>query len=380
MGEEPTTKGAQTSGRDLRIDVLRGLALVTIFIDHAPKNPWASYTIGKFGFSDAAEAFVLMSGIAAGLAYSRPFFGDNSKQACIKIWRRAGVIYGAHIFATVAVIGLLLALSLIWPLMPLIKELNVAPFLQHPIQATTRLFLLTYQLGYFNILPLYTALLLVLPLFLLVGRWRLDALLGLSAGLWLVTHLIGLYVPGWPSGARWFLNPFGWQLLFVFGLMVGIRKKQGRMLVPFAGWLYAACIAFVIAGCWWQLSGRPALPRVSLMPGFVYDMTKDNLAFLRLLHILALGYVIAHSKWLSWLLQQRFFILFAVLGQVSLTTFVTGSLIAAFLHMLRVVVPQDVFLDTVLLLLGVAIQYGLARRALNAKKTARLNKRTLSAA
>ena len=51
------------SKRDPRIDVLRGLALIIIFIDHVPENLYSFYTMRMYGFSDAAEAFVLISGI-----------------------------------------------------------------------------------------------------------------------------------------------------------------------------------------------------------------------------------------------------------------------------------------------------------------------------
>jgi len=59
--------------RDPRIDVFRGLALIMIFINHVPGNPYEYLTIRNLGFADAAEAFFLMSGIAAGLAYTPRF-------------------------------------------------------------------------------------------------------------------------------------------------------------------------------------------------------------------------------------------------------------------------------------------------------------------
>ncbi len=54
--------------RDPRIDAFRGVALVMIFIDHVPGNPYETLTLRNWGFSDAAESFVVMSGIAAGRA------------------------------------------------------------------------------------------------------------------------------------------------------------------------------------------------------------------------------------------------------------------------------------------------------------------------
>ena len=56
--------------RDPRIDAFRGAALVMILIDHIPGNPYEALTLRNFGFSDAAEAFFVMSGVAAGIAYS----------------------------------------------------------------------------------------------------------------------------------------------------------------------------------------------------------------------------------------------------------------------------------------------------------------------
>ena len=51
------TRQPQRRPRDPRIDAFRGLALVMIFIDHMPGNPYEHYTLRNWGFSDAAEAF-----------------------------------------------------------------------------------------------------------------------------------------------------------------------------------------------------------------------------------------------------------------------------------------------------------------------------------
>src|SRR6478752_7375333 len=75
--------------RDTRLDVLRALALVTIFINHVPGQMLERLTTKNFGFSDAAEAFVLISGIAIGLAYGRTFTPGNRLQTLLKAVRRA---------------------------------------------------------------------------------------------------------------------------------------------------------------------------------------------------------------------------------------------------------------------------------------------------
>ena len=45
------------------IDFWRGFALLTIFIDHMPESIFQHVTQKNFGFSDAAELFVFLSGV-----------------------------------------------------------------------------------------------------------------------------------------------------------------------------------------------------------------------------------------------------------------------------------------------------------------------------
>ena len=78
MSSAEARRNALPSQRDQRLDMFRGLALVMIFINHAPGTTYENWTNRNFGFSDAAEAFVFMSGMAAGLAYSGKFITANS--------------------------------------------------------------------------------------------------------------------------------------------------------------------------------------------------------------------------------------------------------------------------------------------------------------
>ena len=64
--ELPKLTGA---GRDLRIDACRGLALWCIFLDHVPNNIGSWLTLRNYGFSDAAEMFMFVSGVTCALAY-----------------------------------------------------------------------------------------------------------------------------------------------------------------------------------------------------------------------------------------------------------------------------------------------------------------------
>ena len=54
-------------GRDPRIDACRGIALWWIFLDHIPNNIGSWLTLRNYGFSDAAEVFMFISGVTCGL-------------------------------------------------------------------------------------------------------------------------------------------------------------------------------------------------------------------------------------------------------------------------------------------------------------------------
>src|SRR5690242_21228395 len=53
------------SGRDARVDLFRGYALLAIFIDHVTGSFLGLLTLHIYGFSDAAEIFVLLAGFAS---------------------------------------------------------------------------------------------------------------------------------------------------------------------------------------------------------------------------------------------------------------------------------------------------------------------------
>ena len=58
-------------GRDLRIDACRGIALWWIFLDHVPNNIGSWLTLRNYGFGDAAEIFMFVSGVTCALASAR---------------------------------------------------------------------------------------------------------------------------------------------------------------------------------------------------------------------------------------------------------------------------------------------------------------------
>src|SRR3569833_4064804 len=97
MSSAEASRNALTSQRDQRLDMFRGLALIMIFIDHAPGTIYENFTSRNFGFSDAAEAFVLMSGLAAGIAYSPQLKGSGPiRPGVAREWAHARTLNMVH--------------------------------------------------------------------------------------------------------------------------------------------------------------------------------------------------------------------------------------------------------------------------------------------
>src|SRR5882672_11542696 len=87
-----------STGRDLRLDLFRGLALWLIFLDHIPSNVVSWITIRNYGFSDATEIFVFISGYTAAFVYGREMRDRGVVVASARILKRAWQVYVAHIF------------------------------------------------------------------------------------------------------------------------------------------------------------------------------------------------------------------------------------------------------------------------------------------
>src|SRR5258707_4562398 len=77
-----------TGERELRLDLFRGLALWLIFIDHLPPNILTWFTIRNYGFSDATEIFIFISGYTAAFVYGRAMLQVGVVVATARILRR----------------------------------------------------------------------------------------------------------------------------------------------------------------------------------------------------------------------------------------------------------------------------------------------------
>ncbi|MBW8782281.1 MAG: OpgC domain-containing protein [Verrucomicrobia bacterium] len=276
------------SGRLIPLDVLRGLMLVFMAVDHIP-NALQIATNHVFGFVSAAEGFVFLAGLLAGYVYTRKLRRDSFTIVQAASLRRACQIYGYHLAAYAALFAWTIAFTLHTASPP-----DNAPTLMHrsPWDALWAGALLVYQPGKLDVLPMYCGLILATPfvLRLLERGWRARILAG-SLAAWALTNC---YVPQTPfiegvinTGA---FNLGAWQFPFVLGLVFGHAwaREEKILPAPRSGLIGLIVIA---AGLLWAVR-HAFIGEVWPRPRLDWLTNKNNLAPLRLLDAAMVGYLI----------------------------------------------------------------------------------------
>ena len=315
-------------GRDLRVDLFRGLALWFILIDHIPGNVLGQWTLRNIALCDATEGFVLLAGYAAGLAYGSSMDRHGWGLAAAQLVRRVGTLYVAHIFLFVvftAQVGLSAATL---DAAAYLDEMHLDAFGEQPYRALLEALLLRFQPAFLDILPLYIGLLLLLVPALPLLR-RAGALLTLSAALYLVVRVTGMNLPSW-TGGGWFFNPLAWQLLFFIGCSLGYRPRGAPApSVPRHPALTVLAVlvlvlgAFALTAAWNQPELLDQMPE--RLAAILVEVDKTALHPLRLASILALAYLLGHAipptaRWLTGAAASPF----VLMGQHGLPVFCSG--------------------------------------------------------
>ena len=319
----PTASG--TSGvttRDPRLDFYRGIAMFIILFAHTPGNFFTSWIPARWGFSDATEIFVFSSGMASAIAFGRTFDRAGWVLGTARVAYRVWQVYWAHI-AMFFTIAMMVAW---WDSFGVfdknyIGSLNLVPIFEGRtgnatgIVTTTAdnligIFSLTYVPNYFDILPMYLAILAMMPVVMALSRVNLWLTAAVIATVWLFAQRgvlawlgaenLWLSLPAEPwSNRQWFFNPFGWQLVFFtgFAFMRGwIPAPPVRMwLIVLAAVIVAANIPLSNIGVravsreWFgAFDGNPVIGwRVANKP----LIDKSALGVLRYAHFLALAYL-----------------------------------------------------------------------------------------
>src|SRR6266446_4595493 len=281
------------------IDFWRGLALLTIFIDHVPENVFQHVTQKNFGFSDAAELFVFLSGVSVALAYGTRFFEGETVGAVRAVLRRAFTLYWVQILISLLIIAIFAGAAALWHEDDLLEDADVV--VSKPLLMT--------------------------PLLLVLAHRDDRLMLAASAGIYLAARAFSLNLPTWPVEGTWWFNPIAWQLIYAIGIFAGRRLKRGG--IAYDERLFAACLAVVVIAA---VVRTEAFGYASGLWEHVHDMLdcgKTDLGFARLVHFLALGYVVYHSGLTGLMRRTRAFLPLCLMGRYGLPVFATGIVLSA---------------------------------------------------
>lgn len=342
--------------RVLSIDFWRGFAIVTIFINHIPGNLFEAYTHKNFGFSDAAELFVLLAGIAAAFAYL-PGLSVSPARTVMRIGLRAWTLYMAHL-TLIAVCGAIVAYAvLVTEDTRLLEATQFDQIMGNPLSATLGVATLGMQPAYLNILPLYIVLLVIAPAMMSLVRVSPWLALLASGAIYTGAQLLELTLPAYPASEAWYFNPFAWQLLFVTGLCIGSVLGAGRRIVV-GNLLLAASVAYVLlALVWWRMGW---IIDLSPVPRFLWDFDKTNLSLPRVLHVLALACIVARLPIEAMLRRTGVGKPLILLGRHSLPVFCVGTALGMVAVPVRASELGHPALDLLIIPGGIVVQLALA--------------------
>jgi hypothetical protein len=317
--------------RELRIDLFRGLALWLIFIDHLSPDLLTWFTIRNYGFCDAAEIFIFISGYTAAFVYGRAMRESGFLIASVRILRRVWQIYVAHVFIVVIFLGEIeyAVSSSDNPFFS--QEMRVVDFIQHPGVVLLQTLLLRFRPLNIDVLPLYVVLMFFLPLILWLMKWKADVTLALSVAFYALTLHYDWYLSAYPSG-YWAFNPFAWQMLFVFGAwcaLGGAKRLSGVIASPVTLWIAVAYVAaaFFVTLTWYFPELEPLLPR--WLVKWMYPIDKTDMDILRFAHFLALAAITMRFVPKGWSgLQSPWLRPLILCGTYSLEIFCLGVFLA----------------------------------------------------
>src|SRR5262245_56340057 len=353
----PATAGG---GRDLRLDLFRGIGLWVIFLDHIPFNVVSWITIRNYGFSDAAEMFVFISGYTAGFIYG-PAMREGEASSIVAAGRLLKRSWQLYVTQVLLVVIFLVEIAYIGgkfdnPLF--VEEFNVFGFLRHPDVILPQALVLRFRPPGLDVLPLYIVLVFACPAIL----WALVRSPGwtlLSAGLlYLMARKFDWNLPAFPSG-QWFFNPFAWQLLFVFGVWCAIGGAEKlRLLIHSPAARAAAVIyllfAFLIVMTWHVPQWAHFVPK--WLAYVMYPIDKSNLHILRLIHFLALAAItIQFVPGNTWLLQRPVLQPIILCGQHSLALFCFGIFLSLAGHIILVEISNTIGVQLLVSAAGLVI-------------------------
>ena len=327
-----------------------------------PFNRLSWLTIRNYGFSDAAEIFVFISGYTAAFVYGRMMQEQGFIVAAARIWKRAWQLYVAFVFLSVIYIAQIAYVASNFSNPLYAEEMVVLHFLQRPEIVLLEVLRLRFLLANADVLPLYIALMLIFPLMLwLVLRAPKTALI-VSFGIWALAYFGDVNLKLYPTERGWFFNPFAWQLLFCLGAWCAVASGTWLRTLYQSNALIALCIVYLVFAFFLQISTK-APSTLQHLPEWlvIFPLNKSSMSPLRLAHFLALALITVrfvrpdahflHTAWAQPLI---------LCGRHSLEVFCLGVFLSYTAGFLLIEISSALWMQAAVSLGGVLLMVGLA--------------------
>jgi hypothetical protein len=347
-------------GRDLRLDLFRGVANWAIFLDHIPDNVVNWITTRNYGFSDAADLFVFISGYTASFVYARMMIERGFIVGATRLTKRVWQLYVAHIILFVIYIVSIGYVALRFSDPDIISEFNVAGLVDNPIETLRQGLLLKFKPVNLDVLPLYIVLMGLFPPVLWIMLRRPNLTMLASFVLYFAARQFGWNLPAYPGGT-WYFNPFCWQLLFVFGswCALGLAATPGSRTVINSPITLYFCIFYLILALVMTMAGKFS-GFGALFPHWLYDAfnpnDKTNLAPYRFLHFVVIVIMVIRFVPKDWPgLEWKVFDPVVKCGQQSLAVFCVGVFLSFVGHFELMMSSGSLFAQIFVSVAGIAI-------------------------
>jgi hypothetical protein len=348
--------------RDLRLDFFRGLSLWFIFLDHVPSNSLSWLTIRYYGFSDAAEIFVFISGYTAAFVYGRMMQDQGFIVGAARIWKRAWQIYVAFVFLSVIYIAQIAYVAHNFENPLFAEEMVVMHFLQRPEIILLEVLRLRFLLANADVLPLYIVLMAAFPFMLWFVLRAPPFALAVSVAIWAAAYFSGVNLKIYPLEREWFFNPFAWQLLFCIGAWCAVASGDRLRVLYQSNVLIAICIAYLVFAFALQMtvafpSTLPHLPEWLV----IFPLDKTGLSPLRLAHFVALALITVRLvPQDAPFLKSPLAYPLIVCGRHSLEVFCLSVFLAYTAGFILIEVSPSLLMQGIVSLAGILLMIGLA--------------------
>jgi len=350
-------------GRDLHLDLFRGIANWAIFINHIPNLALVWITTRNYGFSDAAELFVFIAGYAAAIVYAKSMAIQGFAAGTSRLFERAWQLYDAHVVLFAINVAVITWTAQTYNQSQLMDEFNVARFIDHPVVTLTQGLLLKYKPFNLDILPLYIVILTACrPVLWLMLRRPHVAIVG-SLLLYLAARQFAWNLPAYPSGV-WYFNPFTWQFLFFLGAWCALGGAPRMRTIIWSPTALFIGTAYLIFALLMTMAGRFETIGI-LLPEWLVSVfnpnDKTDLAPYRIVHFIVVAVIVVRFMPIDWPgLKSKLLRPLIVCGQRSLEVFCVGLLLSFIAHFLLEAISDSFLVQILVSLAGIGLMTGIA--------------------